>query len=93
MSIPLLYYNIPFGHWYGIRFPETLKKKDLWDKVNKYAGKILLIQSLTIIFFALVLNTLFKVDIFSYIMSIYIYFSAVFFYKRINGFIKKQNNL
>ncbi len=92
MSIPLIYFNIPFGHWYGIRFTETLSNKTLWEKANKFAGRLLFNLSLSIIFISVILSIFVKADIFAYIMGIYIYFCAIFFYKKTNSFIKKNNN-
>ncbi|HPN37268.1 MAG TPA: SdpI family protein [Melioribacteraceae bacterium] len=91
MSLPLIFRKMPFGHWYGIRFSETLSNNTVWDITNKYAGKLLLFLGFGIIFFSLIIKNYVKPDIFSYIMSIYIYFSAIYFYKRIIRFIKKQH--
>lgn len=92
MSIPLLFFNLPFEHWYGIRFSGTLNDKQLWTKTNKYAGYLLFFIGLSIIFLSIILIFFFKSDIFSFVMSIYIFLAATIFYKRIQKFINKQNN-
>ncbi len=92
MAVPLIYFNIPFGHWYGIRFNETLLNRKLWDLVNKKGGYYILFIGVSTLILSLTIFKFFKEDIFAFIISLYIYFSSVYFYKKIKKIINKYSN-
>ena len=47
ISIPLILRWVPPNSLYGFRTPRTLANRDLWFRVNHFAGWALLIASIT----------------------------------------------
>lgn len=92
MAVPLIYFNIPFRHWYGIRFNETLNDKKLWNLVNKKGGYFILFIGVSTLILSLTLFKFLKTDIFAFTLSLYIFFSTVLFYKKIKKLINKHTN-
>lgn len=42
LSIPLIMRKIPRNKWYGFRFKKALSSDDVWYKVNRFGGWLLL---------------------------------------------------
>ncbi len=58
LAIPLVLEKIPPNRWYGFRTSDTLADTELWYKVNRYAGRDLIVYGIYWIASGLVINRL-----------------------------------
>lgn len=60
LAVPLIRQWVPPNHLYGFRVPVTLKDRDLWYRVNRRTGWLLLLAGIANASAALLLYPLFR---------------------------------
>jgi uncharacterized membrane protein len=58
LGVPLYLRKIPLNGWYGFRTPDTLANPELWYKVNRYAGREMMIYGVYWILITLITHHL-----------------------------------
>lgn len=50
VSIPLIKEKVKMNHFYGVKFAKSYESEELWYKINKKGGQLLLLWSVVILF-------------------------------------------